>query len=144
MPVVTDNSQTLINALARIESLEKELATSRAEGMPAAREELQKLLNAAYRKGNQDAHAAREILADLVRKRYPRMLERGNPLYDAVLDGALKGVQPATLPEPSHEEWEALAAKSHIGKNAMVDYLAGAAAYGLWLRGNLPAQKDPT
>ena len=82
-------------------------------GMPADREELQKLLNAAYRKGNQDAHAARDILVKL-------------------------------LPEPSHEEWEALAAKSHIDKADMVDYLAGAAAYGLWLRDKLSSAKDPT
>ena len=36
------------------------------DGMPADRDELQKLLNAAYRKGNQDAHAARDILVKLV------------------------------------------------------------------------------
>ena len=28
-------------------------------------------------------------LADLIRKRYPRLLERGNPLYDGTLDDAI-------------------------------------------------------
>lgn len=40
-------------------------------------------------------------LADLIRKRYPRMLERGNPVYDGVLDAAIGRIEAGGPIDPS-------------------------------------------
>ena len=46
-------------------------------------------------------------LADLLRKRYPRLLERGNPLYDGVLAAAVERAGAADAVTVPREEWEA-------------------------------------
>ena len=45
-------------------------------------------------------------LADLLRKRYPRLLERGNPLYDGVLAAAVERAGAADVVTVPREEWE--------------------------------------
>lgn len=44
----------------------------------------------------------------------------------------LKQVPAVVVPEPTSDEWRAIA--ENAGRADMVDFLAGAAAYGLWLR----------
>ena len=46
--------------------------------------------------------------------------------------------QAVMVPEPTHDEFMALAESSRIHGD-LVDFMAGAAAYGLWLRGKIRA-----
>ena len=46
--------------------------------------------------------------------------------------------QAVVVPEPTHDEFMALAESSRIHGD-LVDFMAGAAAYGLWLRGKIRA-----
>ena len=53
--------------------------------------------------------------------------------------------QAVVVPEPTHDEFMALAESSRIHGD-LVDFMAGAAAYGLWLRGKIrtiPADRVP-
>lgn len=44
--------------------------------------------------------------------------------------------QAVVVPEPTCDEWRSIAENARSAD--MVDFLAGAAAYGLWLRGKIP------
>lgn len=48
----------------------------------------------------------------------------------------LRGATAVVVPEPTSDEWRAIAENARSAD--MVDFLAGAAAYGLWLRGKIP------
>lgn len=45
-------------------------------------------------------------LASLIRLRYPRLLERGNPLYDATLAAAVEEQEKADVVTVPREEWQ--------------------------------------
>ena len=45
--------------------------------------------------------------------------------------------RPVVVPEPTSDEWRSIAESAR--SSDMVDFLAGASAYGLWLRGKIPS-----
>jgi hypothetical protein len=49
-------------------------------GLPEDLDELQKMLNGAYRKGNQDAHAGCKIIKDLLQKEFDEFRKKYGPL----------------------------------------------------------------
>ena len=119
----------------RIEQLEARESQRAAERLPKDGDELQALLNKAYRKGNDDAHAAHAVmdgaqleaqrggsdLVELIRRRYPRMLERGNPLYDAVLADAVQRGGAIVVPEYPENSFDVRMAVQKAGGMADFD-----------------------